>query len=273
MERQYVGAVDDEERALLLRVARCKDEILRMTPGFLEDAAKARSRLKPFSPDVLLRRDRLPAKEARAAEKLLMHNTRVAQRFAAKWDLPYYPGLWVTDPSYLFEYPFSRSPWIEGTAAAVYEPVGRRPPIVFLEVDLRYPIATVMKVIRERLERGQEEWAAAGGVVWPKLRDEARKYENMLRAREWKSRKTNREIARELSISVRHVPALRQALKRVIATEGYRKIAPYLLPEFVEERTASYVGLPKYLSESVALANAKTPGKRRRRRGTQGDGK
>ncbi len=260
MERQaHVGAATPEEERLLRAIAACKDQLLQLTPGFPEAAAKARARLKPLAAEELQRyfsdRASLPKKRVRAVERSLAHNTKLARAFARTWTLPLYEMDWIYHPDTLFESPFSRTCWIEGIAAAVYEWDGIPPPVVVLEVDIRYPLPALKRVIGERLQRGQREWRARGGETWPKLRDEAKKLRHALAAHLWKGKKTNGKIAEELVVSKDHVPALRRECRRLVEEKAYRTLAPYTLPEWIDGKRRSLQHLPLHVSKCVALVN------------------
>lgn len=223
---QYIDAASPKEAELIRRIVEVKDEIVRLSPGFYEDAAKFRDELRPHDTGIYSHPDKYSQKELEQIDQDNMHNVEVARSFAERWDLPWAPTPNV-DPGYLADRPFSGAPRIGGTMMAVTEGPEHLP-ILRVDIDIRYGTGDIVARIRERIGRARAEWEGRGGVCYESAARECQKLENMLKVRRLLGKNVNvATIASRLRISSHYVHDLEKELDELLEDRGYTRIAPY----------------------------------------------
>lgn len=215
--KQTILADSHDEEQLIRRLLRAKDELLRLTPGFREDAEAFLAQLLPHEGAVNL-----------------VHNDDIATSFAKKWALPFEPIL--RDSSYLASSPFSGAPVVDGSAWAVGAPwfvpdrkdEGR--PFLVLTIDVRYPKSYLLDRVDERIGWAQLAWGAARGTSWSHPKKDLAKLERMLEVHAMRTKgMTQEKVAERLQISPRQVVRIQNDLTRMLEDRGYLTIAPYTL--------------------------------------------
>ncbi|MBZ0266515.1 hypothetical protein K8I85_00030, partial [bacterium] len=174
---QYVNEASPEEADLIRRIVEVKDRIVRLAPGFVEDAEGFRAELRPHNLDIYVKPDDFLEEECDRIAADNWHNVGVACAFASRWGLPVEPTPNV-DPSYLADRPFSGAPQIGGTAMAVTE--GKEHlPLLRLDIDVRFDADEILNRVRERVGQAKAEWRSGGGDCYEKPSKLCKKLEKM----------------------------------------------------------------------------------------------